>query len=352
MKKYTLGLLLLCLFAVDFDALAQRNTQRRQSRRISTFTSRKKFALIKRYSSIGVSVGASNYFGDIVPSTSVASTDIDFTRLAVGAWATRRIAPHLELRGSFNWIRLRGDDFVSQDPAAGDNSERGRYIRNLHFRNDVKELAFSFSYDLFGNNSTYIRRPVFNPYVHAGVGVFLHNPRAKSPEEFGGKWEALQPLHTEGPDNSYSLVQFSVPLGIGFRYAVANNLDLALEINYRLTLTDYLDDLSKRYPEADALDGDLARAMSFRSAELTAAVSGDDRNLPAILNAAGLVIRTNDPAFTNGNGPDYVATSANTNQGFGPGMIRGNNDGPDLFVVTSLKVRYLIAGRMRAPKFR
>ncbi|MGB3618059.1 MAG: DUF6089 family protein [Catalinimonas sp.] len=356
MNRFTLTLLLLSLFAVDFDAFAQRRrtNTRRASQRISSFTSRGRFAAIKQYTTVGVSVGGNNYFGDIVPSTSVASTDLDFTRPSFGLWIARRVHPNIELRGNFMWARLRGDDYGSQDPDAGDNSEVGRYIRNLHFRNDVKELGFSVAFDLLGNNSTYIRRPPFTPYAHVGLAGFLHNPRARAPEALGGEWEALQPLNTEGPSNEYSLLQVAIPAGIGFRYSLTNNLDIALEIGYRFTFTDYLDDVASDYPDASTvanMDG-LAQAMSFRSAEANAAVSGESRNLSSILSQRGLVVRSNDPNFRNGAGADYVATSLNATSGHGPGSVRGNDDGPDAYIVTMLKLRYIIAGQMRSPKFR
>ena len=43
--------------------------------------------------------------------------------------------------------------------------------------------------------------------------------------------------------------------------------DLNFEINYRVLLTDYIDDVSSRYVDLGALDSELAKAMSDRSRE-------------------------------------------------------------------------------------
>ncbi|WP_218127040.1 DUF6089 family protein [Catalinimonas alkaloidigena] len=351
-KLFLLLVLFVGMFALDFEAQAQQRRRqtvmRRQSRRISTFTSRVKFAAVKRYATVGVSVGAANYFGDLVPRTSVISTDFSLTRPSIGIYATKRIHPHVEVGGSFSWIRISGSDFRSQDP--DDPVAKYRYLRNLHFRNDVKELSLFASYDLIGNNSVYIRRAPLNPYVFGGIGVYLHEPRAKAPEEFGGKWEALRPLRTEGQTSPYSSIQLDIPLGIGVKYAVATNFDLAFEIGYRINFTDYLDDVSTFFPDPADLPSDLARAMSYRSGEANDILSGDPRNLDAVMPGNFTVVT--NPDFPSAQYIVVKSSKGNAEtQGYGPGSIRGNQ-GKDFFIVTALKLRYIIANRGTAPKFR
>ena len=58
---------------------------------------------------------------------------------------------------------------------------------------------------------------------------------------------ALQPLQTEGV--SYGLWNVTIPTGIGFRFNVKCNWAIRLEMTYRWTFTDYLDDVSGLYPD-------------------------------------------------------------------------------------------------------
>ena len=86
--------------------------------------------------------------------------------------------------------------------------------------------------------------------MFAGIGVYRYNPYAYS----GGNKVFLQPLSTEGqniigyPDRKkYSLTQFAVPFGGGFKFAVSENLRVGIEMGIRKLFTDYLDDVSKGY---------------------------------------------------------------------------------------------------------
>lgn len=105
-------------------------------------------------------------------------------------------------------------------------------------------------------------------YVFAGVSGLYFNPKAL----FDDKWVALQPLQTEilenGKDN-YSRIAFAIPVGLGIKFKIAKYVSLNIEAGWRLTFTDYLDDLgSGDYPDLQQAiaDGDIERAaLSWRS---------------------------------------------------------------------------------------
>lgn len=353
-----LGLLIIGTLAFEHRAEAQgrRSGSRYKgsSKRISSFTGRSRFNKNRQYWVFGASVGAANYFGDIVPRATRGSFDISQTRPSIGINAGRRVHPNITLRGSFAFHRLRGDDFESASET--DAQARARYIRNAHFRNDIKELTVTGMFDLFGNTGSYLRRADINPYAFVGVGAFLHNPRAQS---LDGNWEALRPLGTEGQqapadvrnakgyNSPYSLVQVAVPFGIGVKYAISSNLDLALEIGYRLTFTDYLDDVSTFYPDFADLPSDLARQMTFRSAEPRAAAAGSDRNLVSVLEAA-------DKRIISGGTYRGQQVPAGTRfvEFHGPRDIRGSSSDNDYYIVTGLHLSYLMGTNARRPKFR
>ncbi len=364
MKKYLTLILAVIMIGTAEMAYSQlrRKSAIRNNKRISNFKGRKNnFSKNKKYNYIAFSINALNYFGDLAPLSNRFSTDISFTRPGFGLTFGHRFGPRYTLRGTFMYGTLRGDDFESADP--NDEDARFRYVRNLHFRNRIKELNLVAMFDLFENEGTYISRVQFTPYVYAGLAVFHHNPQAIVPDTDrngnplpdAGEWVDLKPLGTEGqytdlPDGAvnsgiseYSLWQIAIPAGIGVRYRLNQVFDLSFEIGFRYTFTDYLDDVSQNYVDTNILtaesDGDnaVARALADRSWEPTAAVSGSERDFAAI-NATASDI--NGDGFFNGFG-----TESRDN-------IRGNTDDNDLYFVTTIKVAYIIGATFRRAKFR
>lgn len=336
---------------------------RKNNKRISTFRGKKAgFSKEKRYDYLGVSLNAFNYFGDLAPLEGRASTDISFTRPGIGIFYGHRFGPRYTLRASFTYGTVRGDDFESAD--LNDENARFRYVRNLHFRNRIKELTVVAIFDLFKNESSYISRVQWTPYAYTGVTVFHHNPQAFVPEDSGlpeaGTWVNLQPLGTEGQyadlqesDANYGIkpykkIQISIPFGIGMRYRLNQVLDLSFETGVRYLFTDYLDDVSQNYVDPGVFGSDdLARLMSDLSREANAPVSGDARQLDNP-NIQEIVNRTYTFTGTDGNTYTRIA-------GFGyedPENLRGNKKENDLYFVTSIKVAFIIGASFRRAKFR
>ncbi|HAS42551.1 MAG TPA: hypothetical protein DCS93_18875 [Microscillaceae bacterium] len=291
----------------------------------------------QNYWSVGAQVNVANYFGDLNPWTQYVGADPKFTRPSFMIHATRKFGRRIHVRANFGWALLRGDDFISA--AVFKPEHQPRYARNLHFRNDVKEFGITGIFDIFpSSRRTVVRtksprargrmireRVKWTPYVFAGVGLILHNPRAKTPESLGGEWVALQPLGTEGQQTGlpqyqapYSLVQPVFPVGIGVRWKLNQRIDIGVEMGLRITLTDYLDDVGGNYPVAADLQSDLARAMSNRTLETTSAVFGTER---------AVVIRAAD------------------------GDIRGNSNENDMYLVTGFHVYYILGNFFRRPRF-
>ena len=362
--------LLLSVLIVD-DAIGQqrskRESRRKQSRMINngnrqaTFSgSRLPFANAKQYITIGVSANALNYFGDIVPRNTILSTDIAYTRPGLGISSTARLGPAFSVRAEFMYGRISSSDFAVADP---ENEEsRPRYVRNLQFRNNIKDLSLIGMLDLFPNPSTVSLRMRFTPYVFAGVSVFHHNPQGKVPgqaiflqehltEPFvpaqAGEWVALKHLQTEGPESTYSNFQISIPVGGGFRFRINNWFDVEAEVNYRYLFTDHLDDVSGHYVDKGLLDSDLAKVMSDRSLEPVDVISDE---LRAIYSAEG-VLNRNVSSYIGADGIEYVHLG-----GYGQpheSAIRGNAGDNDIFVTTTVRVvmmlaRLNLAGGIRA----
>jgi len=143
--------------------------------------------------------------------------------------------------------------------------------RNFNFRSDIFEIATQFEFNFFPYlmGSEHNR---FTPYVLLGIAVFHHNPKAY----LNGSYIALQALGTEGQQfpefygrNPYKLFQISVPFGAGLKLNASKHLTLGFELGYRFTFTDYLDDISSTYVDANVLlsgaNGQLAAALGDRS---------------------------------------------------------------------------------------
>ncbi len=357
------GLLLLVFsFLATTNVEAQRKSKsylKKKNRKIGNYRGGSiHFDKNKRYINLGVSIDALNYFGDLAPKANMASTDISFTRPAFTIYGSYRWTPYLSLRGSLGWGRIVGDDYESASTT--DSNSKFRYIRNLSFRNDIKEFSAVAVLDIFGNHGTFLNRVPFTPYLFGGVAVFHHSPKAKAPEfdKFGnplaeaGQWVNLRELGTEGQLSphydvkQYSVIQPSIPFGVGVRARLQKRLDFEFEVGYRFLFTDYIDDVSGMYVDLGALDSELARAMSDRSREEFSAY-GNPRDFEGTITPNTTLV-TLDPSPYDGR--EYTIYG-----GYGqehPTANRGSANDNDIYIVTSFKITYIISGSFRRAKFR
>ena len=354
---------LICLLIGFGNAsYAQFNTRniKKNNKRISHYRGHKQhFGKEKVYSAIGLSVNATNYYGDLAPKPKKISTDISFTRPGIGLSFNHQFGPRYTVMGQFMFATLRGGDKDSADP---NNAEyNGRYLRNLEFRNNIKELMVVGYFDLYENMATYISRVKWTPYLYAGVAGFISTPKAKAPETDllgnalpeGGEWVKLRPLGTEGqysnldPTNAnygikpYSAFQFALPIGIGARFRINEVLDLWADIGYRYTFTDYLDDVSRNFVDLDKLNSPLAQAMSYRTNELPEGSGPGTR--PDVATNPGRYSYSGSTNILTLNG--YGSEGTGTN-------IRGSSRDKDIYMVTSFKVTYILGATFHKAKFR
>ncbi|MEO8403582.1 MAG: DUF6089 family protein [Chitinophagaceae bacterium] len=175
-------------------------------------------------------------------------------------------------RGGFAWGQIKGDD--------RDNRQSDIHSRNLNFKTDLWEVNLCAevlvldpeSYDAY-------------PYLFLGAGMYKFNPYTY---DNSNKKTYLQPLSTEGqglPEypnrKKYSLTQFCIPFGGGFKVKMTEKIALSFEIGVRFLFTDYLDDVSDTYIDPAILlseKGPKAVEVGFRSMPL--AKEGDQRGNP------------------------------------------------------------------------
>ncbi|MEX2595822.1 MAG: outer membrane beta-barrel protein [Salibacteraceae bacterium] len=223
--------------------------------------------------------GASNFLGELGGGEQEAQDlfmdfNIQSSRYVLTGGYRFKLNEVVSLRGGLTYARIYGSDEFSGDPH--------RRSRNLTFRSPVIELA-ALGEVFFIREKTSNRYRVrgirgslgsgLSAYVHGGLAGVYFNPRA----EYNGKWYSLQPLGTEGqglpggPDK-YSRITLALPMGIGAKYSINRNVSLTLEYTFRLTFTDYMDDVSTTYYDPVAIanangglgtnDGDAAHYLS------------------------------------------------------------------------------------------
>jgi hypothetical protein len=364
MRKYLLLIIVFFVVGIGHEAYSQMNRRsiKKNNRRISSYRGKKYgFGPEKRYNTIGLSINALNYYGDLSPRPSRLSTDISFTRPAIGVSFTHRFGPRYQLVAAFMYGTLKGSDAESADPNDGSNGAY-RYVRNLSFRNRIKELSVVASFDLFENMATYISRVKWTPYAFAGAAIFHHNPQAQAPAfdlqgnplPNAGEWVDLQPLGTEGQQSNqqegdanygtkpYKRLQIAIPGGIGVRFRLNEVFDISAELGFRYLFTDYIDDVSKDYVDLNKLDSELAKAMSYRSNELTGTypepVQGILSREPLISYGSYSVV------------PGYGHVNSNDSpEKFNK---RGESGDKDIYMVTTIRLTYILGKTFHRAKFR
>jgi hypothetical protein len=349
MRKLVLVLLpvlLIAFTATDSIAQLNRKSIKKNNRRISHFKGKKQgFSKDKKYNAVGISVNALNYYGDIAPRPQRVSTDISFTRPGLGLNFMHRFGPRYSLQGQFMYGVLKGSDAKTASPT--DENAQYRYKRNLSFRNQIMELSVVGVFDLFKNEATYISRVKWTPYAYLGVAGFINNPKAQAPSTDlngaplaeAGKWVKLRPLGTEGQYSTldptdvnygikpYKVVQFAIPFGAGARFRLNEVMDLWADIGFRYTFTDYIDDVSKNYVGLEKLKSPLAQALSYRTNE----VAGQPLN--PLTTPSGIMVEA-------GYGSEYKDN------------LRGSKNDRDIYMVTSVRLTYILGATFHKAKFR
>ena len=208
------------------------------------------FPVFKKHTSVSFGAGSSHYIGDLVPVAGLFSVAAQTTRWNVGVNFTRHLSPNFSANLGLNYIRIAGDD--SYFSPVGDWD--ANFLRNLHFRNDIKELSLVGMYEIGGNPENNLKRNAVSPYVYLGVTGFLHSPDARKQAGVDGSGNPVQSpwlsesnaslldYKNEGVD--YSLMGISIPFGVGFRYKITSSMDVGFDFGYRIALTDYLDDVT------------------------------------------------------------------------------------------------------------
>lgn len=230
-------------------------------------------------------VGAANFLGDLGGlnriGTDYSPIDLEMveTRTAFSLGYRYKLAKWFNVSAAFNYLIVRGDDRLTQEPF--------RNNRNLNFKSNIFELAgrLEFVYmanrvgHRYGIKKTLTRRMKnrswdFTAFV--GIGGFYFNPKGRNAK---GQWVKLKPLHTEGqgmpggPQN-YKNYSISIPMGCAYRIYFNRKVCVGVELNFRKTFTDYIDDVSGVYYDNVAIENQYGTQAAYMADPNKGAIPG------------------------------------------------------------------------------
>jgi hypothetical protein len=208
----------------------------------------------------GFVAGGAQYFGDLNETTFKTISP------AAGAFVRYHFNPFISGKVSINYARVGFDDKLSDNPY--------NRKRNLNFKSNILEASVQAEFNFFkfitgtpGNR--------FSPYLTGGFGIFYYDPYT----EYNGQTYYLRTVGTEGQNfgydqNKYKRTSFCFPVGFGAKYWLRPGVNVGFEIADRLTLTDYMDDVSSTYVDRSLFAGNPnnpvpAYYIQDRSLELT-----------------------------------------------------------------------------------
>ena len=207
---------------------------------------------------IGGWVGLGTYFGDL--QTRITLSNSSF---AGGLNFRHNFNTRIAYKFSLNYIRLHAED--------SDSPNTFERERNLSFFSDIFDMShqmeFNFLRYVHGSEDEF-----YTPYLFGGFSTLFYNPKARLDFDQDGSEEVyvLRDFGTEGQafGEEFGRFTYAVNFGFGFKFDLAPEWSMNIELGGRSVFTDYLDDVSTTFPDQNALRqlrGDIAVALSDRS---------------------------------------------------------------------------------------
>jgi hypothetical protein len=199
-------------------------------------------------------LGGANYSGDLGATKFPLSNS--HPAFGIGCFVELNDRMAVRVEGTFGTIS-------GSDKYGGPNK-----ARNLSFTSDIAEASVNFEYTLFDLYDYKV-----SPFFFAGIGRFGFNPYTKNKN---GDIVFLADLDTEGQGfymdrKEYKTKQTAIPFGGGIMWAINDNKRIGISVGIRKTFTDYLDDVSTTYVDANLLAskrGSTSTTMAYRGNEL------------------------------------------------------------------------------------
>lgn len=179
-------------------------------------------------------LGFSAYYGDLVAGTPIMQDIVPALNLS----ATYDLKMKLRARLGLAILGAKGDDRF--------NKRQDFKDRNLSFKSNIWETSLMAEYDFVSREEYFLV-----PYVVAGAGVFGFSPTTI---DANGQKVKLWQWNTEGQGLAgnpapYKRVGINLGFGTGVRYELTDEISVGAEFVFRKLFTDYLDDVSGKYPD-------------------------------------------------------------------------------------------------------
>ncbi len=178
--------------------------------------------------------------------------------------------PSLAFRINLNYGTLYATDewnlTKAKDAKNIEEDAYQRYLRNQDVRANIWEGAVMFELmPLRFNSESKMANKRMQPYIGAGAGYMHFRPQTSLIDPLTGrkKWVETKNLRLEGEgiENSgavaTNLWQPTFPLTVGLRWNVGKQMNIGVEWQYRMTMTDRLDGVSSYYLTPDYYDRHL-----------------------------------------------------------------------------------------------
>lgn len=199
----------------------------------------------------GPYIGMTNYQGELQDGI-LNSKNI---HLRVGISGLVDLTNRFSVKCELSKSNVSGSDSYSR---VKDNRER-----NLSFESRLYEVSIIGRYYL---NNSFVK---FQPYLFGGFSMFRVNPYAF--DNSGTRWY-LYPLSTEGQglpgySDPNKLYHVAIPLGLGLKLHLSQDVIFDIDIGFRKTFTDYMDDVSNKYVDRQLLlnhRGTKSLEMAYR----------------------------------------------------------------------------------------
>jgi len=211
-------------------------------------------------SAVFFGAGITNFLGELggrdqIGSPFIWDLELVATRPAIHIGYRYHINRQFSVLGVGLWGILTGADSLT--------NEMFRHNRNIHFKTNIWEITLQGRYQIIQEQAGHrykLRKVrgrkafVLGLYVQGGVGIVFFEPKA----QYKGVWYKLRTLSTEGqgikpgtkPYKPYTVV---IPMALGFTYSLDLKSRLELEVSWRKTFSDYIDDTSTEYYDPEEI---------------------------------------------------------------------------------------------------
>lgn len=175
---------------------------------------------------IGVGYTGTAYRGDLTTESAAMWRAEPGANFSVDLDNQKKIRPQLNI--GFGRFTEQADEPL---PAPPEGIALSEFVRTSFFYADLR-----VQYRI-------LRGKKVNPYLSIGAGLFSFQPRDASGNFLG------ENIFSRLPGEEYLTLIGSCPLSAGIDLPINNNIGLVIEYTYRMTGSDYLDNISQLGPD-------------------------------------------------------------------------------------------------------